>query len=132
MLGELEQDGGAVICDLEAGVGSLLRMSDGHVDLTLVIVEPTVKSIEAATRAAAIASEHSKVIVVANRVRDDSDTELIRSAFAEHEIHVVPFDAQIRRADRDGTAPIEFGSDSPGLEAISELAKKVAGSEPSN
>ena len=129
MLGELEQEGGAVICDLEAGVGSLLRMSDGHVDLTLVIVEPTVKSIEAATRAAAISAKHSKVIVVANRVRDDSDTELIRAAFVDHEIHVVPFDPQIRRADRDGTAPIEFGNESPGLAAISALAEKVAGSK---
>lgn len=125
MLGELEQEGGAVICDLEAGVGSLLRMSDGHVDVTLVIVEPTVKSIEAATRAAAISNEHSKVIVVANRVREESDVELIRSGFPDHEIHVVPHDAAIRRADRDGTAPIESGSDSAGLAAIEELAAKI-------
>lgn len=125
MLGELEQEGGVVICDLEAGVGSLLRMADGYVDLTLVIVEPTVKSVEAAKRALAIASDNSNVIVVANRVREDSDTDLIRAAFVGHEIHVVPYDSQIRRADRDGTAPIEFGNVSPGLAAIYELAQRV-------
>ncbi len=111
-------------------MGSLLRMSDGHVDVTLAIVEPTVKSIEAATRAAAIASGHGKVIVVANRVRDDSDTELIRSAFPDHDMHVIPYDAAIRRADREGTAPIDFGDSSAGLAAIAQLAHRISRSDP--
>lgn len=125
MLGQLEQDGGVVICDLEAGVGSLLRMSDGQVDVTLVIAEPTAKSIGAATRAANIAAPHGRVIVVANRVRDESDVELIRDALGNHEIVVVPYDALIRRADQEGTAPIESGTDGPGLAAIAELANKL-------
>lgn len=114
-----------VICDLEAGVGSLLRLTNGQVDVTLVIAEPSAKSIGAATRAAQIADPHGRVIVVANRVRDDSDVQLVRDALGHHEMVVIPYDPLIRRADQDGTAPIESGVDGPGLAALKSLAAKL-------
>lgn len=116
-----------VVCDLEAGVGSLLRMGEGDIDITLVIVEPSAKSIEAGRRAAEIAAERGRVIVVANRAVDDSDVELIRSGFHGHEFVVVPEDPVIRRADRDGLSPIDSGSEGPGLTAIARLAARLSG-----
>lgn len=125
LLGQLERDGGAVISDLEAGVGSLLRMGADHIDVTLVVVEASVKSIEAAKRAATIASALGPVIVVANSVRGDPDIEMVRAALPDHDVHPVPYDPIIRRADRDGVAPIEYESESPGVAAITALGDKI-------
>ncbi len=102
-------------------------MGQGDVDVTLVIVEPTVKSIEAGRRAASIATERGRVIVVANRIVDDSDVEFIRAELNGYELVVVPDDPVIRRADQDGVAPIDSGSDSPGLAAIARLARSLSG-----
>lgn len=126
MLGQLEGDRKVVVSDLEAGVGTLLRMKQDHVDTVLVVVESSVKSIEAARRAADIGSKVGRVIVIANRVGDDSDFEAIRAALGEREYVVVPDDAAIRRADRDGVAPIDSAPDSPAVKAIGELAEMLA------
>lgn len=106
-------------------MGSLVRMGPDDIDVALIIVEPTRKSIEAASRAASIVSEGTRVIVVANRVRDEEETELIRTAFEGRELHVIPHDPSIRKADRDGTAPIELPAESPGRAAILSLAERL-------
>ena len=54
MLGELEGNGRIVICDLEAGVGAVVRA--GSADVVLVVSEPSAKSIEVARRAAELAA----------------------------------------------------------------------------
>ncbi|MFN2388219.1 MAG: hypothetical protein ABR575_01230 [Actinomycetota bacterium] len=114
-----------VICDLEAGVGTLLRMGEGQVDVTLVIAETSAKSIEAARRAAEIASGRSRVIVIANRVRDDSDIEAVSAVLGAHEIVAVPEDPAIARADKDGVAPIDASPDAPGVRVITDLAARL-------
>ena len=125
MLGELEVEGGIVISDLEAGVGTVLRLKQGVADVVLVVAEPSAKSIEAARRAAGIASDRAKVIVVANRVTSDADLEAIRAVLGEHDMVVVPEDAGIANADREGLAPIDAAPDSPGVRAIAELADRL-------
>ncbi|MBA2726463.1 MAG: hypothetical protein H0U53_10775 [Actinobacteria bacterium] len=127
MLGQLEGNGKVVISDLEAGVGTLQRMKDEHVDTVLVVVESSTKSIEAARRAAEIGSKVARVIVVANRIGDDEEFEEIRLALGDHEYVRVPDDPAIRRADKDGVAPIDAALDSPGVKAIGDLAKKLSG-----
>ena len=52
LLNELDGEDRAVVCDLEAGVGTLTKMNDGAVDVVLVVVNPTAKSIEVGRRAA--------------------------------------------------------------------------------
>ncbi len=127
MLGQLEGDRKVVVSDLEAGVGTLLRMTQEHVDTVLVVVESSVKSIEAARRATAIGEKAGRVIVVANRVHDDSEFEAIRSALGDREYVVVPEDRGITRADQDGVAPIDAAPDGPGVKVIGELAEMIAG-----
>ncbi|MDQ4130207.1 MAG: hypothetical protein M3133_04330 [Actinomycetota bacterium] len=131
MLGELESDGGIVICDLEAGVGTILRMEADQADVVLVVADPSAKSIEVARRAAEIASQHARVIVLANRLRDEADLEAVRSVLGGHEIVAVPDDPAIARADQDGTAPIDVDPDSPGVRALVGLAERLAGERPS-
>ena len=128
MLGELDVDGGVLICDLEAGVGTVLRMLPGQVDVVLVIAEPTVKSIEVARRAAQIGSGRARVVVVANRVRGEADVEVVRAALGDHELAVVPDEPAIQRADEDGVAPLDAAPESAGVRAIVELAERLVGS----
>jgi CO dehydrogenase maturation factor len=126
LLGELESNTDTIVVfDLEAGVGTLLRMDGGHADVVLVMCEPTTKSIEVAKRAAAIAETRAHVIVVANRSADDSDNLIIRDALPGRDVHVVPEDSVIARADREGRAAIDVDDDAPGIRAIIELAGRI-------
>ena len=125
MLGELDGDGRLVICDLEAGVGAVVRA--GQADLVLVVAEPMAKSIDVARRAAEIAADGAKVIVVANRVRDEADVESIRAAVGGHEVVAVPEEPAIARADREGMAPIDVDDSAPGVRVLLELADRLAG-----
>ena len=115
-----------MICDLEAGLGTVLRMQSGHADAVLVVAEPTAKSIEVARRAARVAeSRDVAVLVVANRVRGEEDLESIRAAFAGHDLVVVPEEPAISRADRDGLAPIDVDAEAPGVRAITSLTDRL-------
>lgn len=127
MLGELEGDGRIVVFDMEAGVGTLLRMEPGQADVVLVVAQPTAKSIEVARRAVEIATDRAEVVVLANRVRDEVDLETIRAGLPEHELVVVPDDPVIERADREGLAPIDIDPAAPGVRALRELADRLAG-----
>jgi len=126
MLGELEDDEHrTVVCDMEAGVGAIVRT--GKADVVLIVVEPSVKSIDVGARVAAAASAaEAEVIVVANRVRGRDDLEAIRAEFGDREIAVVPEDPVIARADVEGCAPMDLDPDAPGVSALSSLAKRLA------
>jgi CO dehydrogenase maturation factor len=128
LLNELDGGDRVVICDLEAGVGTLSKMNEGAVDVVLVVANPTAKSIEVARRAADSAvTKNARVIVVANRVRNDEDRSAIRSAFEGHEIVEVPEDSAVAQADRDGRAPIDVGDQGPGVSAIRSLGERLGG-----
>ena len=123
MLGELEVRNRFVICDLEAGIGAVVRSDQA--DVVLAVAEPTVKSIEVARRAVEIAEEHARVVVVANRVRGEEDVDAVRAELGEHELVVVPEDAGIAGADREGAAPIDITPESPGVRALVALAERL-------
>ncbi len=110
---------------MEAGVGTLLRLQPGQADVVLLIAEPTAKSIEVARRAAEISEGRARVIIVANKVRDDADVERIRAALGGHQLVVVPEDEAIARADRDGLAPIDVDPQAAGVQAVVELAGQL-------
>jgi CO dehydrogenase maturation factor len=128
LLRELEDGHRTVICDLEAGLGTLTRLAPGNADAVLVVANPSAKALEVARRAVEIASDKTEVIVLANRVRDQSDLDDIRAVMGEErELIVIPEDTVIARADRDGLAPIDLDEDSPGVTALVALADRLAG-----
>lgn len=112
-----------MVCDLEAGVGPVVRTE--RADVVLAVAEPTVKSIEVARRAAEIAGEHARVVVIANRIRGEEDVEAIRAVLGEQELVVVPEEPAIAAADRDGAAPIDVAPDSVGVRALVALAERL-------
>ncbi|MBA3421130.1 MAG: hypothetical protein H0U12_04445 [Thermoleophilaceae bacterium] len=112
-----------MICDLEAGVGAVVRSDQA--DVVLAVAEPTVKSIEVARRAVEIAGERAPVVVIANRVRGEEDVDAIRAVLGEQELVVVPEEPGIAAADREGAAPIDFAPDSVGVRALVTLAERL-------
>ncbi|HWD75294.1 MAG TPA: hypothetical protein VG371_09150, partial [Solirubrobacteraceae bacterium] len=108
MLAELEGDGRLVLCDMEAGLGTVFRLKPAQLDIVVVVAEPSVKGIDVARRAAAMCASRARVVVIANRIREPADLEAIRAALPEHELIVVPEDPVIARADREGLAPVDL------------------------
>ena len=126
MLGELEADGDLVICDMEAGLGTVSRLTRGQLDVVLVVAEPSAKGVDVARRAAQIGSARARVIVVANRLRGREDLEAVRSAVGEHELVGVPEEPVIAQADREGVSPIDLDPEAPGVRAVRDLAARIA------
>jgi CO dehydrogenase maturation factor len=128
ILRELEHEYRIVICDLEAGIGTVSRMEAGNADVVVVVANPTAKALEVARRAIEIADGVAEVVVLANRVRNDEDLKAITDVVGEdRELIVIPEDPVIAAADREGTAPIDLDPDSPGVAAIIRLADRLAG-----
>ena len=128
LFGDVDDEQRIVICDMEAGVGTIVRNGKG--DAVIVVAEPSVKSIDVARRAAGAATaQGAQVIVVANRVRDDADLNAVRSALDGYEMVAVPEDPVIASADEQGRAPIDVDSAAPGVSVLVELADRL-GTEP--
>ena len=120
--------GQVVVADLEAGVGTLTRLGDAGVDVVLIVVEPTPKSVEVGSRAAALVADKAlgRAIVVASRIRSDDDLTMVRKAFPDHQVVAIPDDAAIVAADRNGVAPLDSAPDAPAVLALAALADELA------
>ena len=129
MLGQLESADRIVIADMEAGIGILTRMDEGSFDLGVIVTDSSVKAIEVARRARDITVERKlgPVAFVANRARDATDVELIRAGLGVdlQALIVVPEDAQVMLADRDGVSPLDRAETSPAIEAIQRFAAQL-------
>jgi CO dehydrogenase maturation factor len=127
LLGSVDVAGDVVIADLEAGIGTLTRMTPQSVDAVLVVVEATPKSLEVGERAADIAREKhlGRLVIVANRVRGDDDLARVRAVFSGDEVVAVPDDPRIVEADREGVAPLDLAPDAPAVQALTALAHRL-------
>lgn len=110
---------------MEAGIGSLSRLDASAIDVTLLVVEPTPRSIDVALRGLAVAEAGAQgtIIIVANKVVDDADRQRIVSAFGDRPTVFVPNDAAIDRADRRGVSPVD---ESPGSPAVRQIEQIIA------
>jgi CO dehydrogenase nickel-insertion accessory protein CooC1 len=127
LLGQFDRDERVVVADMEAGAGTLTRLPRGSLDMALLVVEPSAKSIDEARRASAIITERQigLCLIVANRVRETADVDLIRASFPGLEIAVVPEDASVSRSDREAPSGIDIAPDGPAGQAIAELAVRL-------
>lgn len=106
-----EETADAVVVDMEAGLEHLSRAGGtlAHVDVLLVVIEPSRKSALTAARTVALATELGirRVLAVGNKARDAGDEELLEAAAAEAGVPlagVLPYAEEVARADRSGTA----------------------------
>lgn len=124
MLGNVAPADRLVIADLEAGIGTLTRLPDGSVDVVVIVVQPTPKSLEVGARAVALAHERKlgRLVVVANRIATEDDEAMIRAAFPDEEVIAIPDDPAVLHADREGHAPLDTAPDAPAILALLGLA----------
>ncbi len=113
-----------IVADLEAGIGTLTRLEPEAVDATVVVVEPTLRSIDVARRAVAVAEEQrqGRIVVVANKVGDEHDRARISGAFGGRVVAMIPEDPAIDGADRLGLSPVDHEPLSPAVTALENLA----------
>jgi CO dehydrogenase maturation factor len=130
LLGQLARPDRVVVADFEAGLGTILRLHGSPVDVVVVVVEPTAKSLEVGRRAAESvdAAALGSIVVVANRVRDEQDAARVRAAFPHLEPVMVGDDPAIVEAERRGLAPLDAAPDAPAVRALVALGTSLLGS----
>lgn len=116
-----------VVMDMYAGVDHLAIGTVKPVDTLLIIVEPYYTSLVTGRDTKELAAELDirDVRVVANKVRNEADRELIEEFCGDNDLTidtVISFDDTIRRAAQEGTAPIDYDSDSPAIRDLRTLA----------
>ncbi len=113
-----------VVADFEAGTGTLTRLGETRVDAIVVVTDPTVKSLEVASRAAVLAAEHTSgpIVIVANRMVDDVDRIAVEKALDGRVVLFVPEDDAIPTADRADRAPLDADPEAPAVCALGGLA----------
>lgn len=124
MLGLVTPEDTIVVADFEAGIGTLTRLGEAKVDAVVVVTDATVKSLEVAARAAAVAEGQTSgpIVIVANRVLDDADRAAVERTLEGRTVLVVPDDEAIPAADRADVAPLDAAPDAPAVRALQALA----------
>lgn len=111
-LGEvLEDQADVTLIDMEAGLEHLSRSGGtlAYADVLLVVMEPSRKSVITAARTMALAEELGipRVYGVGNKARLPDDAQFFEEITAEYSVPlagVIPLDAAVTDADRDGSA----------------------------
>jgi len=99
-----------VVMDMEAGVEHLGRATSASVDALVIVVNPGARSRNAAEKIRKLGKDIGikRIVVLANRVNDEQDVELIRSSMPDFEIiGFIPEAAEVVSADRLGKRPYE-------------------------
>lgn len=125
-----EQD--VTILDTEASPEHLTRGTAKYADVMLTVVEPYYKSLETGRRMAALANDLGleRVLLVANKIRDERELEAVREFADKHGLQVagvVPFDEGMTEAERETKAPLDFDSEMPSVAAIEQIALRFGG-----
>jgi CO dehydrogenase maturation factor len=118
-----------LVLDMEAGLEHLGRSTVQGVDVLLVVVEPGRRSVDTASRIAAMAKELGvrNVFAVLNKVSSPEQEEeilrLLRPSGLEC-LSVVPYNERLVRADLSGLPAAESGADDV-VDAIVALEKRI-------
>lgn len=107
-----------IVVDLEAGIEHLGRGTTKHMDVLAVVVEPSLRSIEAAGEIKGMAGELGvpNLVAVLNKVRDEREVELVRERIDPLGIPLVgvlPFDERVLEADIEGGGIFDAAESSP-------------------
>lgn len=116
-----------LIIDLEAGIEHLGRGTTKYVDALAIVLEPGLRSIEAATKIRDLARESgiSNILTILNKVRAESDVEFVKDRADLLDIPLagaLPFDEKLLEADMKGVGIFDVAEGSP---VIKEMAKLI-------
>jgi CO dehydrogenase maturation factor len=119
------------IIDCEAGLEHLSRRTTRDVDVMLVVLDTTVKSMKTALRLKKIAEEIDvdvkELLVVANKIPDGARGTVAAKA-KNHNLEIavaVPFDPLIAEYDAKGIPIVDLPDDSSAVTAVKRLVEKL-------
>ena len=115
-----------VVMDMEAGLEHLGRGTASCMDQFIVVIEPGARSIQTYEKVKQLAKDLgiTKVSVVANKIRDESDREFIRSRIpAEDLLGFISYNPEVIDADRRGLSPYDVSPKA--LEEIRAIKERI-------
>ena len=128
----LSSEADITVVDMEAGLEHLSRSGGTlrYVDHLLVIVEPYAKAVETARRTLVLAADLGipRVSIVASKVRDVQEMDILERFCVETGAELlasIPYDDEIRIADREGLAPMDAAPRSAMVAAVTSLAEQL-------
>jgi len=131
LIGELpDTDEDVTILDTEASPEHLRRGTAKYADVLIAVVEPYYKSLETGRRMAALAIELGveRVLLLANKVRDDSELAAVREFAEANDLEIVgmvPYDDGMAAAERARVSPLDHDPDMPFVRAIDDISGQV-------
>ncbi len=117
--------------DCEAGLEHLSRRTTRDVDVMLVVLDTTLKSMKTALRLKEIAKEIDvdvkKLITIANKIPAGSDKRIVEAAKKYNlEIErIIPFDPLIPEYDANGIPIMDLPDSAPSVIAVRLIVEKI-------
>lgn len=118
------------IMDMEAGVEHLGRGTAANVDIMLIVVEASLKSVEIAAQIKKLAKDVGirKVAAVANKLSSREEESAVERMLEERQIELlgtIPYEKNIVQAEMNGTSPLTAAGNEIVMEAVGEIKKKM-------
>lgn len=119
------------IIDCEAGLEHLSRRTTRDVDVMLVVLDTTLKSMKTALRLKRIAEEIDvdvkKLITIANKIPAGADKRMVEAAKRYNlEIEwIIPFDPLIPEYDAKGMPIVDLPDSAPSVIAVRQIVEKI-------
>lgn len=115
-----------IIMDMEAGLEHLGRGTARRVDSMLVVLDPTIKSMDTLKRIVSLAKQIDipEVLAIGNKIEDEKGSALITEKAESLGIPIacwIPYDPAVPQADLLGKAPIDYNEYSPAINAVKSL-----------
>lgn len=126
-----------LVGDLPAGTRQAYSGWSSYAKTLVIVVEPTVKSMQSARRLARMADPTGRregahipaVVAVANKVTEARDAEDIARRTGLRVVATVPYDPEFARAEREGASPIDAVPDCAAVCAVASLADDLAAAD---
>jgi CO dehydrogenase maturation factor len=120
----------AVIMDMEAGIEHMGRGTAKHMDIMLIVTNPSFKSMETARKIHSLAAESGikRIFIIGNKVATEEERESIENFASEAEIpllELIPHDERIMKADLYGESPLKYTDTSEGIGVIKKIGERL-------
>jgi CO dehydrogenase maturation factor len=123
-----------VVIDNEAGLEHLSRRTTRDVDLLLMVSDPTLRGIIAASRVAELIDELKTAVggayLIVNRVNGDRLPDPLTKTIEEHKLKLaglIPADAAVNELDALGEPIVKLPADSPSRRSLEAILASVNG-----
>ena len=121
-----------VVCDMEAGLEHLSIGTLAHIDMLLVVVQPTLKTMMTADRTHKLAIQLGipEIAFLGNRIKRQSDADQLGAFARDHNgelLLAMPEDDEIRFADAANKCILDTAPDSTTVQGVKALADFLEG-----